>query len=234
LAARGPSNESCRQEQTAARTGWGCLFRRPPPVADSLPTRQQRPVSNRDWMGAIPAHARAGWPCYGAQARPTPYLATRYFGASQKGIVLLPQCLGLRLRFHRRPQRRLMRTSGGKSSRLRRHSRVFLFGFTPGGCMSEKPESRVGGYPTARDRSHRASGEQSSQHRVARDGGGCAVRSRGIQPIGFRHIPRGRSVEVGGAQRANLCRRHRVLHRCDGKHDANHRSGEGERASFLR
>ena len=52
-----------------------------------------------------------------------------------------------------------------------------------------KPESRVGGYPTARDRSHRASGEQSSQHRVARDGGGCAVRSRGIQPTGFRHIP---------------------------------------------
>ena len=52
-----------------------------------------------------------------------------------------------------------------------------------------KPESRVGGYPTARDRSHRASGEQSSQHRVARDGGGCAVRGRGIQPTGFRHIP---------------------------------------------
>jgi hypothetical protein len=34
-----------------------------------------------------------------ALARPSRYLATPIFGASQKGIVLLPQWLGLRLRF---------------------------------------------------------------------------------------------------------------------------------------
>ena len=79
-----------------------------------------------------------------------------------------------------------------------------------------------------------ASGKQRFQHRVARDGRGRAVSGRGIRPTSFRHLPRGRSVKHGGAQRVKLCRRHRVLHRCDGKHDADHRSGEKQRASFLR
>jgi hypothetical protein len=52
-------------------------------------------------MGAaLSQHTRGpDGPCYGAQARPNRYLATPIFGASQKGIVLLPQWLGLRLRF---------------------------------------------------------------------------------------------------------------------------------------
>jgi hypothetical protein len=49
---------------------------------------------------AISQHTRGpDGPCYGAQARPNRCLATPIFGASQKGIVLLPRWLGERLRF---------------------------------------------------------------------------------------------------------------------------------------
>ena len=45
-----------------------------------------------------------------------------------------------------------------------------------------KPDSPAGGDPTARDRSHRASGEQRSQHRVARDGGGAPSAAAASSP----------------------------------------------------